>query len=150
MSEVPLYGACKKARPRFWPWLSGKSTQHVYRCSPFAGKWENVGARILGVGSCTLRQQASLEFSQRAAPHARHHITTQGPGWGYFESQFQLDLSTFDDISTQKRTNGSKNEHGIPPRRTFCGLRLGYCRPNLKRSCRLNLKRTLTTTGPSG
>ena len=46
---------------------------------------------------------------------------TQGPWWGYFKSQVQSGLLTFDDISPQKRTNGSKNEHGIPPRRTFCG-----------------------------
>jgi len=46
---------------------------------------------------------------------------TQGPSWGYFKSQFLQGLSTFDDIFPQKRTNGSKNEHGIPPRRGFCG-----------------------------
>ena len=44
-----------------------------------------------------------------------------GPLWGYFKSQFSSGLSTFDDISPQNRTNGSKNEHGIPPRRAFCG-----------------------------
>jgi hypothetical protein len=53
----------------------------------------------------------------------RISMTTQGPWWGYFKSQFQLGLLTFDYISPQKRTNGSKNEHGIPPRRTFCGAR---------------------------
>ena len=57
---------------------------------------------------------------------------TQGPWWGYFKSQFQLDLLTFDDISTQKRTNGSKNEHGIPPRRTFCGEREQHLPPQPK------------------
>ena len=46
---------------------------------------------------------------------------TQGPSWEYFKSQFSLGLSPFDDISPQKRTNGSKNEDGIPTRRAFCG-----------------------------
>ena len=57
-------------------------------------------------------------------------VHTQGPWWGYFKSQFQLDLFTFNDISTQKRTNGSKNEHGIPPRRTFCGFSYALPSPN--------------------
>ena len=40
---------------------------------------------------------------------------------GYFKGQFSLGLSTFGDISPQKRGNGSKNEDGIAPRRALCG-----------------------------
>jgi hypothetical protein len=63
----------------------------------------------------------NVQSRQRLGVRCEPQKSTQGPWWGYFKSQFQLDLLTFDDISTQKRTNGSKHEHGIPPRRTFCG-----------------------------
>jgi hypothetical protein len=74
----------------------------------------------------SLSHSLSLSLQGCLGEHHRHAraappLAKQGPSWGYFKSQFLLGLSSFGDISPQKRTNGSKNEPGIPPRRAFCG-----------------------------
>ena len=54
-------------------------------------------------------------------------LSTQGSSWGYLKSQFSRDLVNFGRYMPtkwlQERAKGSKNGHGIPPHRAFCGTR---------------------------
>ena len=51
-------------------------------------------------------------------------LTTRGPLWGYLKSQLSETLSIFGDEYPQ---NGSKNEHGMPPRRAFVVSEVPLC-----------------------
>jgi len=55
-------------------------------------------------------------------------MATRGPLWGYLKSQFFRDLVNFWRYMPtkwlQERAKGSKNEHGMPPHRAFCGEHL--------------------------
>ena len=85
----------KSVKAIFWPWLEPFSVQRAlkyFKSSPL---------RTAAV------ERDGTRFEQLPC-------TTPGPSWGYLKSQFQLGLSIFSDIFTQKRGNGSKNEDGIP------------------------------------
>ena len=53
-------------------------------------------------------------------------VTTQGPS-NLNQESFLEDLSTFGDKCPH---NGSKNGHGMPPRRAFCGVCTFRCFPS--------------------
>ena len=70
-------------------------------------------------------------------PYNRHHqhlrdetLNTQGPSWGCLKVNSSETLSIFGDKcpqngsknDLQERPNGSKNDHGMPPRRASRGL----------------------------
>ena len=48
-------------------------------------------------------------------------VSTQGPSWGYFKSQFQSGLSAFDNNFPKMAPITRQSEAGITPRRAFCG-----------------------------
>ena len=63
---------------------------------------------------------------QEGALKADNSHPTQGPSWGYVKVICEEMLSTFGKhIPTkwlQERAKGSKNEHGMPPRRASSGV----------------------------
>jgi len=83
-------------------------------------KWPRTSRLSKKISLSLLRSSSGIPPFERT-----WHVSTQGPWWGYSNSQFPPGLSTFDNNFPQKRGNGSKNEDGIPPRRAFYGRESG-------------------------
>ena len=66
----------------------------------------------------------------------RHTWTTQGPSNPQSKVNFFEILTTFGDKCPQ---NGSKNEHGIPPHRAFCGMEEARSLRTIERSIDIHI-----------